>query len=450
MEKIEGEIESKEKVENESTLEEETPTISDTSADILEKKKDDVLYSKQSDPSNRRHRKSGVTEFVSKLFLLVLFFALNGLFVFGAVDFLLQNKYNEGVVQNVQPVKIVDEQSEVVSVAKNASPSVVSIIATAEIPKYETFYRDFFNFQIPSQVQNGTEETQIGAGSGFIVSADGYIITNKHVVEEEDAKYTVILKDAGHLDEKIEATVIARDPNNDIAILKIDKTDLPFLTLGNSDNLNVGQTTVAIGYALGEFDNTVSKGIISGLSRSIYASGSSSGTESLENLIQTDAAVNPGNSGGPLLDIEGNVIGVNVAMADAQSIGFAIPIGEVIPAYEEAKASGTIKKEAKAFLGVRYINIDSSLQEENSLPYNYGVIISRGEKITDLAIVPGSPADKAGIVENDIILEVNSEKIDDENTLAKLIAQYKPGEEVKLKVYHRGEEKELSVTLGES
>jgi S1-C subfamily serine protease len=175
-----------------------------------------------------------------------------------------------------------------------------------------------------------------------------------------------------------------------------------------------------------------------------------SGYEELENLIQTDAAVNPGNSGGPLLDIEGNVIGVNVAMADAQSIGFAIPINEIKPAYEEAKSSGTIKKEAKAFLGVRYINIDSGIQQENNLPYDYGVIIGRGEKMTDLAIVPGSPADKAGLVENDIILEVNGEKIEDKNNLAKLIAQHKPGEEVKFKIYHRGEEKEISLTLGES
>lgn len=381
------------------------------------------------------------------IFLLLI---LNGVFVVGTVNYLLQNGYKDGVVKNIQPVEVVDEQSKVIEVAKNASPSVVSIIATAEVPKYETTYRDFFNFQIPSQVQSGTEEQQIGAGSGFIVSSDGYIITNKHVVEEESAKYTVILKNEQNMDEKIEADVIARDPNNDIAILKIDKTGLPFLNLGDSGSLNVGQTTVAIGYALGEFDNTVSKGIISGLSRSISASGSQSGVEDLENLIQTDAAVNPGNSGGPLLDIEGNVIGVNVAMADAQSIGFAIPINEIKPAYEEAKTSGTIKKETKAFLGVRYMNIDSSIQKANNLPYDYGVIVGRGEGVGDLAIIPGSPADKAGIVENDIILEVNGEKIDEKNTLAKLIEKNKPGDTIKLKIYHKGEEKEISLTLGES
>jgi len=403
---------------------------------------------KPSSEKSQKDKKRG--PFPALIFILLLL-VLNGVFVVGAVDYLLQNKYQNGTVKNVQSVKVVDEQSQIIDVAKNASASVVSIIATAEVPKYETTYRDFFNFQIPSQVQNGTEEQQIGAGSGFIVSGDGYIITNKHVVEQEDAKYTVILKDSQHMDEKIEAKVIARDPNNDIAILKIDKTGLSSLNLGDSGSLNVGQTTVAIGYALGQFDNTVSKGIISGLSRSISAGGMTSGAESLENLIQTDAAVNPGNSGGPLLDIQGNVIGVNVAMADAQSIGFAIPINEIKPAYEEAKSSGTIKKEAKTFLGVRYINIDSSVQQSNNLPYDYGVIVGRGEKATDLAIVPGSPADKAGIVENDIILEVDGVKIDSgNNALSKLIVKHKSGDTVKLKIYHRGEEKEVSVTLGES
>lgn len=388
---------------------------------------------------------------IPALVFILLLLVLNGVFVVGAVDYLLQHKYQNGTVQNVQPVKVVDEQSQVITVAKSASASVVSIIATAEVPKYETTYRDLFNFQIPSQAQNGTEEQQIGAGSGFIVSNDGYIVTNKHMVEQTDAKYTVILKNAQNVDEKIEATVIARDPNNDIAILKIDRKDLPFLNLGDSGNLSVGQTTVAIGYALGQFDNTVSKGIISGLSRSITAGGTASGYENLENLIQTDAAVNPGNSGGPLLDIGGNVIGVNVAMADAQSIGFAIPINEIKPAYEEAKSSGTIKKEVQAFLGVRYVNIDSSIQQANNLPYDYGVIVGRGKAVTDLAIVPGSPADKAGIVENDIILEVNGQKIDAaDNTLAKQISKFKPGDTVKLKIYHRGEEKEVSVTLSEN
>lgn len=386
------------------------------------------------------------------LFFLFLFFMLSFL-AFSVFDFMSKKEGLFGILDNnnqvVQPVKVVDEQSQVIEVAKKASPAVVSIIATAEVPTYETLYEQFFNFSIPSQVQNGTEKKQVSAGTGFLVSADGYIITNKHVVEDEGAEYTVILNNEKNFDEKITAKVLARDPNNDIAVLKIDKTDLPFLDLGDSDSLQVGQTAIAIGYALGEFDNTVSKGVVSGLYRSITA-GTGRSTENLQNLIQTDAAVNPGNSGGPLLDIEGNVIGVNVAMADAQSIGFAIPINEVKDSYEEVKSSGTIKKDSRAFLGVRYIAVDDNIQEKNDLPYNYGVIIVRGEERSDLAIVPGSPADKAGLAENDIILEVNGEKVTARNSLQKLINKYQPGDEIKLKVYKDGAEKEISLKLEES
>jgi serine protease Do len=320
------------------------------------------------------------------------------------------------------------------------------------VPQYETQYERFFNFNIPSRVQNGTTEQQIGAGTGFLVSSDGYIVTNKHVVDDSSAKYTVILNDENHKNEKVEARIVAIDPNpnRDIAILKIEKTDLPHLNLGDSSKLQVGQTAVAIGYALGEFDNTVSKGVISGLNRSITASGTSSGSETLKNLIQTDAPVNSGNSGGPLLDISGQVIGVNVAMADAQSIGFAIPINDVKTDYEQAKSSGSIKKEARAFLGVRYMAIDASVKQSNNISYDYGVIVSRGANSTDLAVTPGSPADKAGIVENDIILEVGGTKVDTDNPLADLIGKYKPGDQVKLKISHRGEEKEVTVTLSES
>lgn len=402
--------------------------------------------------SNNPRKKNGM-EMLSKFLLAVFIIILNGLFVFAAVNFFLQNKYKGGVLQNVQPVKVVEEESQTIDVAQKASPAVVSVIATAEVPKYETLYGNFFDFGFPSQVQNGTEQKQVAAGSGFIISSDGYIITNKHVVDDENAKYTVILHDDKHKDEKIEASVIARDPNQnrDIAILKIDKKDLPYLNMGDSDNLKVGQTAIAIGYALGQFDNTVSKGVISGLSRTIAASGTAgNNVENLKNLIQIDTAVNPGNSGGPLLDINGNVIGLNVAMAEAQSIGFAIPINEAKKDYEDFKANGSIQKQARAYLGVRAAAIDENLQKENNLPYNYGAIVSRGQDFSALAVIPGSPADKAGVMENDIILEVSGEKVTDKNTLQDLISKYKPGDQVKLKVYHKGEEKDIDVTLEQS
>ncbi len=353
--------------------------------------------------------------------------------------------------QNVQPLKVVSEQSQVIDVVKKSSPAVVSIVASAEVPTFETFYgNDLFGFAIPQRRQNGTEQRRVGAGTGFIVSEDGYIVTNGHVVASKDAKYVVYLNSEDNRGEKIEATVVARDPNTDLAILKIDKNNLPFLTFDSSDELQVGQTAITIGYALGEFDNTVSKGVVSGLSRSIVAGGGfGTGAERLKNLIQTDAAINPGNSGGPMLDIEGNVIGVNVAMASAENIGFAIPGNEAKSAFEQVRKNGKITKKKQAFLGVRYALINVQMKKRSNLPYEYGALIVRGETLDDVAVAPGSPADKIGLVENDIILEINGIKINERNTLADLIDKYEKGDTITLKIYHKGKEKEVDVELGE-
>ncbi len=269
-------------------------------------------------------------------------------------------------------------------------------------------------------------------------------------VSDKEAEYTVYLNDEVNKGEKIRAEVIARDSKNDLAVLKINKKNLPFLEFSDSNKLQVGQTVITIGYALGEFDNTVSKGVISGLFRSITAGGGFTRTEVLKNLIQTDAAINPGNSGGPMLDIEGNVIGVNVAMASAENIGFAILGNEAKDVFEQVRDNGFIKEKETAFLGVRYMIITQNLKKENNLPYEYGALITRGEKKTDLAVVPGSPADKAGIMENDIILEVDGKKVNERNQLVDLIAEYKPGDEITLKIYHKGEEKNIKVTLGKN
>jgi serine protease Do len=358
-----------------------------------------------------------------------------------------------------QEVKIVSEENNLIEMIEEASPAVVSIIATAEVPTFETYFHDpffslpeelmpFFNFEIPEQRQNSTETIQIGAGTGFIVSADGYIITNKHVVEDETAEYTVFLNNKEDKGEKVPVQVLARDPNNDLAVLKIEKDNLPYLEFGNSDNLKVGQTAITIGYALGEFDNTVSRGVISGLARSIIAGSGYRASEQLNDLIQTDAAINPGNSGGPMLNLNGQVIGINVAMANAENIGFAIPASFAKQSFEEVKETGTIKKQEIAFLGVRYLIINKNIQEKNNLPYDYGALITRGENLADLAVMPGSPADKAGLVENDIILELENKKITERQPLAQLISKYKPEEEINIKFYHKGEEKEVKIKLG--
>ena len=381
--------------------------------------------------------------------------------VAGAVGFWagsLSQKTDElNLLQDRNIVKV-NEESDIVSVVEKASPAVVSIIITKNLPKIEEYYfnpfgnddffnrffgDDFFNFGIPQYRQNGTEEREIGGGTGFIITSDGYIVTNKHVVADEEAEYTVMMND----ESKYDAEVVARDPTTDFAVLKIEGKDFPTIELGDSDELKVGQTVIAIGNALGEFRNTVSVGVISGLSRSITASSFGFGSENLVGVIQTDASINHGNSGGPLLNLAGQVIGINTAIAqDAQNIGFAIPINEVKNSIESVKEYGEI---IRPWLGVRYIMINKSIAESNKLDVDYGALIIRGEEKTDLAVIPGSPADKVGLVENDIILEVNGEKIDQDYPLMKAIAKFKPGDEITLKVLHKGEEKEVKVKLEE-
>ena len=241
--------------------------------------------------------------------------------------------------------------------------------------------------------------------------------------------------------------MLARDPVQDIAILKIDGSGFPALDFGDSDGVRVGQTAVAIGNSLGEFSNTVSRGIISGLKRSLVAGSGRGGSERLSGIIQTDAAINPGNSGGPLLDLSGRVIGVNVAMAQgAQNIGFAIPVNGIKNALKEVKDTGKI---SAPFLGVRYVPVTADIQKANNLPFSYGALVLRGQNMTDLAVVPGSPADKAGIVENDIILEIDGMKLDDQNQLSDVIGMKHAGDTVTLKVWHKGATTDVKATLEE-
>jgi S1-C subfamily serine protease len=220
------------------------------------------------------------------------------------------------------------------AVAKT-SPAVVSIVISQNAPQYEVSYVDPFGddprfgdsgIRVPVYKQTGTKLQKVGAGTGILFTSDGYIVTNKHVIFDSDAQYSVLLSDGT---QKI-ASVVYRDPTNDIAIIKIDGTYSHVASFGNSNNLKLGQTVTAIGNALGEYNNTVSVGIVSGLNRSITASDELGGSETLNNIIQTDAAINPGNSGGPLVDLSGNVIGINVATVEGgNNIGFAIPINSV-------------------------------------------------------------------------------------------------------------------------
>ena len=365
----------------------------------------------------------------------------------------LKEELNQ-VVQRSDYTPSSADEAQVIEVVKKARPAVVSIIISKNIPVYESnpFYYFFFGEEAPAEEGDypyDTQKQEIGGGSGFIVSPDGYVVTNKHVVFDEEAEYTIITND----NEKYNAKILDRDPINDIAVLKIipnegkSFNDLPYLEMGDSDQLVVGQSVIAIGNSLGEFTNTVSKGIVSGLMRSITAYGDFGGAETLSSLIQTDAAINSGNSGGPLLNLKGEVVGVNVARSDVgDNVGFALPINSVKPAISSVKKEGKI---VRPYLGIRYVMNNQLIQEKNSLPYDYGALILRGEESGELAVIPGSPADKAGIGENDLILEIAGKKVDENNTPAALIVDKKPGDKLKMKVWSKGTEKNVEVVLEE-
>jgi S1-C subfamily serine protease len=357
--------------------------------------------------------------------------------------------------QEEKYVSDITYEQAIINTVASASPSVVSIVISKNVPVYEQQFINPFgdvpgiNIQIPQNVQKGTKYQEVGAGSGFIVSEDGLIVTNKHVVLDKKADYTVVTSDG----KKYSAKVLAIDPVEDLAIIKIEKAlaltqearKFPAIKLGDSDGIVIGQGAIAIGNSLGEFKNTVSVGIVSGLQRTVSATGGDGFSETLEGVIQTDAAINPGNSGGPLLNLKGEVIGVNTAMANgAQTIGFAIPIN--IAKRDIAQVQGS-NKIVYPFLGVRYVLINDSVKEKYKLSVSDGAYVVPSDK--QPSIVKDSAAEKAGIKEKDIILEVNGEKITEDNSMAKIIQRYNPGDKVTLKVLRQQDEMNIEVTLGE-
>lgn len=345
-------------------------------------------------------------------------------------------------------------EAQVVNAVKVSSSAVVAITISKNVPiieqcPYNPFsnlppeFQQFFgeNMQFYQPCQKGTKLQEVGGGSGFIVSSDGLILTNKHVVEDASAQYTVFTNDG----KKYPAKILARDTITDVAVIKIDASDMPRVKLGNSDTIAVGQTAIAIGNALGEFRNTVSVGVVSGLSRNITASGAGL-SETIFDVIQTDASINPGNSGGPLLNLKGEVIGINTAMVSgAQSIGFAIPINQVKRVVSDVLNFGKIKT---PFLGVRYVAITPALKESKKLPFDYGALVTKGDK-GEPPTVPGSPADKAGLKEGDIILKFDGYKIDLDHPLISRINIYSAGDKINLEIWRDGEMITLQVTLAE-
>jgi serine protease Do len=340
---------------------------------------------------------------------------------------------------------VVEEESPVINVVKSAEPAVVSVIISKDLPVLErTYERLPFGFIIPRVEQRGTERLEVGGGTAFFVSPDGLLLTNKHVVNDANAQYSVLLNDGRTLN----ASVVARDTLTDIALLKVDGNGFPYLTLSSTDDPTLGQSVIAIGNALAEFRNTVSLGVISGLQRTITAGNPSEGTvEQLSRIIQTDAAINEGNSGGPLLNLRGEVIGMNTAVAsEAQNIGFAIPVGDLQRAFQSYLRYGRI---VRPYIGVRYILITPKLAQDENLPYDYGVLVAGDASGSDQAIIPESPADKAGLKVGDIILEADGQKLTEDMPLGDIVQRKQPGDTVTLKIARQGKEQTLGVTLDE-
>lgn len=338
------------------------------------------------------------------------------------------------LIGNRDNVRITSEESVIVDVVEKVSPSVVTIGINETRRAGDIFEFDPFDPFSPFQRRPGrTQKIEQDIGSGFIVGADGLIVTNKHVVSVSDAKYRVITKD----DKTYDVVRIYRDPSNDMAILKINATGLPVVEMGDSDKIKVGQLAIAIGTALGEFRNTVTTGVVSGVGRGITAGSPFAGSgERLDNVIQTDAAINPGNSGGPLLNSSGQVIGVSVAVsAEGQNIGFALPINVVRDALSDFNQTGQFNR---AYLGIQYRMITRQLAILNEIP----------EGAYIMEVIDDTPASRAGLQAEDIITKIDGEKLTESNDLAKSVSKKKVGDSVSLTVWRDGKETSQTVTLG--
>lgn len=331
-------------------------------------------------------------------------------------------------------LKVVEEENVITDVVERVSPSVVTVGISQTRRAGDIFQFNPFDPSTPQDSPSGRSSTiEQDIGSGFVISSDGLIVTNKHVVSVPNAKYRVITKD----DKSYDVIKIYRDPDSDLAIVKINATGLTPIEMGDSEKIKVGQKAIAIGTALGEFRNTVTVGVISGVGRGITAgSPFESSAEKLDNVIQTDAAINPGNSGGPLLNSSGQVIGVNTAVSSqGQGIGFALPINVVKEAVNNFNTTGQFNR---PFMGVEYRMISRQMAVLNEIP----------EGAYIMTVVEGSPAGKAGVHAEDIITKINGDKLTTNNDLAKVIGKKKAGDVVTLVIWRDSKELTITVTLG--
>ncbi len=305
-----------------------------------------------------------------------------------------------------------DEQQGVIAV-RTAKASVVSIVGVSK---------------------NGFEQI---SGTGFIIDSTGYIVSNSHVVQDNQSTfdYSVIFADGS----KYSASIAGVDKYNDIALVKIDRSNLAAIKLGNSDTLETGQTVFAIGNSLGKYQNTVTRGVVSGLGRDISVGSVLNPRPRLQNLVQTDAAINPGNSGGPLINISGEVIGMNTLIdTEGQGLGFAVPINMIKDAVAQLRATGKV---SRAYIGITFQTIDKALQASRNLSADRGALV--------LAVAPGGPADNSKLQPGDIILDVNREQLNERKQLDSVIQRYQAGNQVMLSIIRNGQTTDLPLILGE-
>lgn len=351
-------------------------------------------------------------------------------------------------------------EEQIIEAIRTALPAVVSIVIGQDVEAVEKSIPKAMWQELKKEAKKNhtsiskdelishmptteTGKVRVGFGSGFIVSSEGHILTNKHVVVDADAEYTVVTAS----EDRYVAKVLARDPLNDVAILKIEADNLSIIELADSNTVRLGQSVIALGNALGEFRNTASAGIVSGLSRMITAMSDEMGAEHLRGLIQTDAAINPGNSGGPLVNLEGKAIGINSAIVfGAQNIGFAIPVNRAGKDLAEVLKFGRIKK---PFLGIHYVPITPETAKRFHLPVSDGIWI-QGEKIPGHeGVAEGSPAEKAGLQEKDIILSANGTHLTEANSLEEILDSAKIGDTLELKILRNNEPVTIPVALEE-
>lgn len=338
-----------------------------------------------------------------------------------------------------------NEEAATISVVRSVNESVVSIGVFQE--EGRVLSRVTGSVPFVDQLLGGrsrttpssTRKVQIGGGTGFVISDDGMILTNRHVVDMEHVEYRVTLANG----KSYTARVVGKDAVNDVAIIHIDAPDLKPVIIGDSDAVNIGQTVIAVGNAFSEFDNSVTRGIISGVNRHVVAGDAFGANEVIEEAIQTDAAINLGNSGGPLLTLRGEVIGMNTAVSQqGQSVGFAIPINVAKRSMESVRKHGRI---VRTWLGVRYVTITPELQEMNGLSVAEGALIQPGEG----SVIADSPAAKAGLKPGDSITKINEQVLTERMSLPRVLNHYWPGDTLTLTIVRDGKTREVRVTVEE-